>query len=139
MTRNATCPDDRERTVATHKRNADLSDAGARAERDGEVRVADFVERGGGVGASAGVVEAQRVDDRLAPVDIVPQVELAERRRRVGHGADAHVARVDVQAVRDVPREPHGVVVLLLHAARDVEHEHHVHLLAATCHRERTM
>jgi len=102
------------------------------------MRIADFVEGGRGVGAAAGVVEAQRVDDSLAAVDVVSQVELAERRRRVGNGADAHVARVDVQSVRHVARKPHCVVVFLLDAAGNVQYEHDVHLLTTACNAHRT-
>lgn len=96
------------------------------------MRVTNFVEAGCGVGAAAGVVEAQGRDDRLATV-VISQVELPKRRRRVRDSGHTHVAGVDVQTVRNVSSEHHRVIVLLLYAARDVQHEHNVHLLATTC------
>ena len=68
-----------------------LSGARSSAIGSGEVCIANFVESGCGVGAAAGVVEAQCGDHRLTTI-VISQVELTERLHRVGDGADTHVA-----------------------------------------------
>jgi len=79
------------------------------AVRAGEMCIADLIERARrlarAAGACSGMVEAQRVDDRLAVINVVSQVELTERRLGEGDRADPDVARVDVQSVRDVADE----------------------------------
>jgi len=56
----------------------------------------------------------------------------------MGNNANAHVARVDIQTVRDVSNEQYGVFVPIPNVARNIQDEHHVHLLTQTCMPQRT-
>jgi len=115
-----------------HTRPVYLSGVRSSAGRAGKVRIKNFIERGCGVDAAAGVVEAQRVKHGLATV-VVSEIKLTVRRRQVANSADTNVPGVNVQTVYNVSNEHHRIVVPLLNAARDVQYEHHIHLLAAIC------
>ena len=120
--------------VAVGEEHDHVAHAGAVAARRRQQLASDDAQRLRGVRPPAGVVEVERVDDRLAAAVLV-EVELGARLRRVGDGADAHAAEAEVEAVDDALREPDAHLVAGAHAAREVEHEDDVEFHRAACSR----